>query len=78
MNPASLMHLQYAQLSDLSILDKGYNAFWRYTLYEVKKQSFVCAPKSTVVNSKHYKAFANSGKIMTLEYIRQGRYRYRF
>jgi len=34
------MHLQYAQPNDLSILDRGYNAFWLYTLYKAKNQSF--------------------------------------
>ncbi len=58
------MHLQYAQPNDLSILDRGYNAFWLYALYEAKNQSFCMRAK--INRGKHYKAFADSGKKQTI------------
>ncbi len=39
-------HLHYAQPNDLSLLDRGYNAFWLFSLYETKKLSFFHACKN--------------------------------
>ncbi len=54
------MHLNYAQPDDLSILDRGYNAFWLYALYEAKKKPFCMRAK--INRGKQYKAFADSGE----------------
>lgn len=61
-------HLQHAQPNDLSLLDRGYNAFWLYNLYHVKNQFFCMRAK--VNSSLPFKKFAESGKaqsIITLE-----------
>jgi len=58
------MHLNVAQSNDLSILDRGYNAFWLYALYEAKNQPFCMRAK--INRGKQYKAFADSGKAQTV------------
>jgi len=58
------MHLQYAQPNDLSILDRGYNAFWLYALYEAKNQPFCMRAK--INRGKQFKAFADSGEAQTV------------
>ncbi len=58
------MHLKVAQPKDLSILDRGYNAFWLYALYEAKNQTFCMRAK--INRGKQYKAFADSGKAQTI------------
>jgi len=58
------MHLNYAQPDDLSILDRGYNAFWLYALYEAKNRTFCMRAK--INRGKQYKAFADSGEAQTI------------
>ncbi len=61
-------HLQYAHFNDLSILDRGYNAFWLFALFEANKLPFCMRAK--INRGKLYKAFAESGKpeeIVTLK-----------
>lgn len=61
-------HLDYAQKNDLSILDRGYNAFWLYALYVAKNQPFCMRAK--INRGLLYKQFAKSGKaqqVITLE-----------
>ena len=61
-------HLNHAQLNDLSILDRGYNAFWLYALYVEKNQPFCMRAK--INQGLLYKQFAKSGKaqqVITLE-----------
>ena len=53
-------HLHYAQPNDLSLLDRGYNAFWLYSLYQADKLSFCMRAK--INRGLQYKQFANSGK----------------
>lgn len=57
-------HLNYAQPNDLSILDRGYNAFWLYALYVVKNQPFCMRAK--INQGLLYKQFAESGKAQTV------------
>lgn len=57
-------HLNYAQPNDLSILDRGYNAFWLYALYEAKKQLFCMRAK--VNQGLLYKQFVNGGQAQTV------------
>ena len=58
------MHLNYSQSRDLSILDRGYNAFWLYALYEAKNRTFCMRAK--INRGKQYKAFADSGEAQTI------------
>jgi hypothetical protein len=58
------MHLNVAQPNDLSILDRGYNAFWLSALYEAKNRSFCMRAK--INRGKQYKAFADSGKAQAI------------
>lgn len=53
-----------AQPNDLSLLDRGYNAFWVYALYRAKKQSFCM--RAQVGNNLLAKAFVKSGKSETI------------
>lgn len=57
-------HLTHAQANDLSILDRGYNAFWLYALYEAKNLPFCMRAK--INRGKQYKAFADSGEAQTV------------
>lgn len=52
-------HLQFALPNDLSLLDRGYNAFWLYTLYN-KANSHYCM-RAKVNLGKQFKAFQQSG-----------------
>ncbi len=52
-------HLQYTQPNDLSILDRGYNAFWLYAFYRESQQNFCMRAK--INQSKPFKAFAERG-----------------
>lgn len=54
-------HLQVAQPNDLSILDRGYNAFWLYALFAANKLPFCMRAK--INRGKLYKAFAESGRV---------------
>jgi len=61
-------HLNYAHLNDLSILDRGYNAFWLYALYEATGRYFCMRAK--INRGLLFKQFAKSGKaqaVITLE-----------
>lgn len=61
-------HLIHAKPDDLSILDRGYNAFWLYAFYEAKSLSFCMRAK--INRGLLYKQFAESGKaqaVITLE-----------
>lgn len=61
-------HLESALPCDLSLLDRGYNAFWLYSLYQTKKQAFCMRAK--INQSTVFKAFADSRKaetVVTLE-----------
>ena len=61
-------HLDHALPNDLSILDRGYNAFWLYALFEAKNQAFCMRAK--INRGLIYKQFAESGKaetVITLE-----------
>lgn len=53
-------HLKIAQSNDLSLLDRGYNAFWVYAQYLAKKQAFCM--RAQVGNNLLAKAFVKSGK----------------
>ena len=57
-------HLNYALPNDLSILDRGYNAFWLYTLYEATGRYFCMRAK--INQGLLYKQFAKSGKAQAL------------
>jgi len=57
-------HLNYAHPNDLSILDRGYNAFWLYALYVAKNQPFCMRAK--INRGLLYKQFAESGKAQTV------------
>lgn len=57
-------HLNYAHPNDLSILDRGYNAFWLYALYVVKNQPFCMRAK--INQGLLYKQFAESGMAQTI------------
>ena len=57
-------HLHYAQPNDLSLLDRGYNAFWLYNVYQAKKQSFCMRAK--INRGLQFKQFAESGKAQTM------------
>ena len=61
-------HLQYALPNDLSLLDRGYNAFWLYALYHQAKLFFCMRAK--INQDLVFKQFVDSGKaqaIITLE-----------
>lgn len=61
-------HLNYAHPKDLSILDRGYNAFWLYALYGATGRYFCMRAKSN--QGLLYKQFAESGEaqaVITLE-----------
>jgi hypothetical protein len=61
-------HLNYAHPNDLSILDRGYNAFWLYALYEATGRYFCMRAK--INRGIIFKQFAESGKaqaVVTLE-----------
>lgn len=61
-------HLESALPRDLSLLDRGYNAFWLYSLYQAKKLSFCMRAK--INRGIVFKAFADSRKkeaIVTLQ-----------
>ena len=61
-------HLKHALPNDLSILDRGYNAFWLYAFYAAHDQHFCVRAKTN--QSLICKAFAASGKaeeIITLQ-----------
>lgn len=53
-------HLNYALPNDLSILDRGYNAFWLYALYKATSRYFCMRAK--INSGLLYKQFAESGK----------------
>ena len=60
-------HLQHALPNDLSILDRGYNAFWLYALFSDRDQRFCMRAK--INRNLICKAFAESGereRIITL------------
>jgi len=63
-------HLNHALPNDLSILDRGYNAFWLYSLYQTKKQSFCMRAK--INTGVVFKAFADSGKEETVVTLKPG------
>jgi hypothetical protein len=52
-------HLELAQPDDLSILDRGYNAFWLYALYDTASSHFCMRGK--VNRGLQFKAFAQNG-----------------
>lgn len=51
----AVSHLQYAHPGDLSILDRGYNAFWLYAFYGVNNLPFCMRAK--INRGKEFKAF---------------------
>ena len=57
-------HLNIADPKDLSILDRGYNAFWLYALYSQKNLAFCMRAK--INRGVLYKRFAESGKAQTV------------
>ena len=57
-------HLNHAHPDDLSILDRGYNAFWLYALYVTKNQPFCMRAK--INRGLLFKQFAESGKAQTV------------
>ena len=62
------VHLQHAQPNDLTILDRGYNAFWLYAYFSALDQAFCMRAK--VNRNLFCKAFVASGKseqIITLK-----------
>jgi hypothetical protein len=64
----AVTHLNYALPNDLSILDRGYNAFWLYALYEATGRYFCMRAK--INSGLLYKQFVESGKaqaVITLE-----------
>ena len=58
------VHLNYAHPNDLSILDRGYNAFWLYALYTATGRYFCMRAKINC--GLLYKQFAESGKAQTV------------
>lgn len=54
------LHLEKAHSNDLSLLDRGYNAFWIYALYRAKKQAFCM--RASVGRNLLAQAFVESGK----------------
>ena len=57
-------HIEHAHPNDLSILDRGYNAFWLYALYVTKNQPFCMRAK--INQGLLFKQFAESGKAQTV------------
>lgn len=57
-------HLNHALPNDLSILDRGYNAFWLYALYATKNVPFCMRAK--INRGLLFKQFAESGKAQTV------------
>jgi len=57
-------HLNHALPNDLSILDRGYNAFWLYVLYVTKNLPFCMRAK--INRGLLFKQFAESGKAQTV------------
>jgi hypothetical protein len=57
-------HLNFAQANDLSILDRGYNAFWLYALYTAKNLPFCMRAKINL--GLLFKQFAESGQVQTV------------
>lgn len=53
-------HLQYSQPNDLTVLDRGYNAFWLYAYFCAHDQAFCMRAK--VNRNLFCKAFVESGK----------------
>lgn len=53
-------HLQYARPDDLTVLDRGYNAFWLYAYFSAHDQAFCMRAK--VNRNLFCKAFVESGK----------------
>ena len=61
-------HLQRALPNDISLLDRGYNGFWLYNLYQEKEKLFCMRAK--INQNIEFKKFAESGKrqkIITLK-----------
>ncbi len=52
-------HLEFAQPNDLSVLDRGYNSFWLYALYN-KANSHFCM-RAKVNRGIQFKDFEQSG-----------------
>jgi hypothetical protein len=63
-------HLKSALPHDLSLLDRGYNAFWLYRLYQTKKQSFCMRAK--INQTVAFKTFADSRKAETVVTLKPG------
>ncbi len=62
------VHLQHAQPNDLTVLDRGYNAFWLYAYFSAHDLTFCMRAK--VNRNLFCKAFVESGKseqIITLQ-----------
>ncbi len=57
-------HLAHAHPNDLSILDRGYNAFWLYALYITQNQPFCMRAK--INQGLLFKQFSKSGKAQTV------------
>lgn len=53
-------HLEFAQTNDLSLLDRGYNAFWLYNFYQSKGLKFCMRAKTK--QGMQFNKFAKSGK----------------
>jgi hypothetical protein len=66
------LHLQHALPNDLSLLDRGYNAFWLYNLFQVKKQFFCMRAKINL--GLQFKQFAESGKAQTIITLEPNKY----
>jgi hypothetical protein len=61
-------HLQVSRPMDLSILDRGYNAFWLYRLYEAKQRSFCMRAKiNQGLLFQHFIANGQPETVITLE-----------
>ena len=62
------LHLEHAHPHDLSLLDRGYNAFWMYSLYQSKGLHFCM--RARVKRGLQFQSFADSGqseKVITLK-----------
>jgi len=67
-------HLEHTLATDLSLLDRGYNAFWLYALYNQKKRFFCMRAK--INQDLVFKQFVDSDKvqaIITLEANKRSR-----
>ncbi len=58
------MHLNISRPDDLSLLDRGYDAFWLYALYKARKRFFCMRAKINL--GKQFKEFSDSGKLQTV------------